>query len=88
MAINLHITRAGYKSDLNPYFGATVGRYANRIGGGSFQLDGKTYILTKNMGNNQLHGGLIGFDKVGKTDTTSTSSAFNHCEKNLQMNFH
>ncbi|XP_065201850.1 galactose mutarotase-like [Planococcus citri] len=54
----------GYKSDLNPYFGATVGRYANRIGGGQFKLDGKTYNLIKNMGNNQLHGGLIGFDKV------------------------
>lgn len=54
----------GYKSDLNPYFGATVGRYANRIGGGCFKLDGKTYNLTKNIGNNQLHGGFIGFDKI------------------------
>ncbi|HVU27071.1 MAG TPA: aldose epimerase family protein [Verrucomicrobiae bacterium] len=47
-----------------PYFGALVGRYANRIGGGQFTLDGKTYSLPKNNGQNCLHGGLKGFDKV------------------------
>ncbi|MDD4555372.1 MAG: galactose mutarotase, partial [Bacteroidales bacterium] len=47
-----------------PYFGAIVGRYANRIAKGAFNLDGKRYKLTVNDGNNSLHGGLKGFDKV------------------------
>jgi aldose 1-epimerase len=49
----------------NPsYFGAIVGRFANRIGGAKFELEGKTYKLPKNDGENALHGGLKGFDKV------------------------
>jgi aldose 1-epimerase len=43
------------------YIGATVGRYANRIGHGQFVLDGKTYTLPKNNGENTLHGGTVGF---------------------------
>jgi aldose 1-epimerase len=46
-----------------PYFGATVGRYANRIAGGKFALDGKTYQLPQNDGSNSLHGGTRGCDK-------------------------
>ena len=45
------------------YFGATVGRYANRIGGGRFTLNGKAYQLSTNDGPNMLHGGVQGFDK-------------------------
>lgn len=49
----------------NPqYFGATVGRYANRIAKGHFQLDGHAYSVPVNNGVNSLHGGTKGFDKV------------------------
>jgi len=47
----------------NPYFGALVGRYANRIGGAKFTLDGKEYHLPKNDGPNCLHGGINNFSK-------------------------
>ncbi|TDD86701.1 galactose mutarotase [Actinomadura darangshiensis] len=60
-------TLDGYLSDAftteNPYFGALIGRYGNRIGGARFALDGKTYKLPANDGDNSLHGGAKGFDK-------------------------
>lgn len=53
---------AGY-AGRHPYFGATVGRFANRIAGGRFSLKGKDYNLAVNNGKNHLHGGLKGFDR-------------------------
>lgn len=47
----------------NPFLGSTVGRYANRIGGGAFTLDGETYKLSQNEGQTTLHGGANGFDQ-------------------------
>lgn len=46
------------------FFGAIIGRHANRIEDASFEINGVVYNLTKNEGKNQLHGGIIGFDKV------------------------
>jgi aldose 1-epimerase len=53
----------GYLNE-TPYFGCIVGRYANRIAKGKFTLDGDEYSLAINNGENSLHGGLVGFDKV------------------------
>lgn len=47
----------------NPFFGCITGRYANRIGGASFKIDGTEHHVTANSGKNHIHGGKLGFDK-------------------------
>lgn len=48
----------------SPFFGCLVGRYANRIANGTFSLNGVDYTVAQNDGQNHLHGGNVGFDKV------------------------
>ncbi len=57
-------TLEGYLQKENPYFGAIIGRYGNRIANATFTLDGITYNLAKNNNGNSLHGGNMGYDKV------------------------
>jgi aldose 1-epimerase len=55
---------SGYRKSNNPYFGALVGRVANRIARGEFVLEGETHNVAKNWnGKHHLHGGIVGFDK-------------------------
>lgn len=60
----LGFDNVGDYEEKSPYFGCIVGRYGNRIGKGKFTLDEKDYTLAVNNGENHLHGGLKGFDKV------------------------
>lgn len=53
-----------YEKSTEPYFGATIGRYGNRIAKGKFNLDGKSYTLFTNNGQNTLHGGKKGYQYV------------------------
>ena len=85
-----HATMEGYIP--NPtYFGAIVGRYANRIANGQFTLDGKTYHLPKNDGPNTLHGGVNRtFDKVvwdAEPLKDATGVAFTYLSKDGEEGF-
>jgi len=78
----------GYLSKGNPYFGATVGRFGNRIKDGKFKLDGKEYTLAKNNEPGgipcHLHGGNVGFNKVlwtGKANEASNSVDLTYVSK-------
>lgn len=78
----------GYLSDGNPYFGATVGRFGNRIKDGKFTLDGKEYTLATNNEPGgipcHLHGGKVGFNKVmwtGEANEASNSVTFTYVSK-------
>jgi len=85
-----HDTMEGYIPN-PPYFGAIVGRYANRIANGQFTLDGKTYTLPKNDGPNTLHGGTTRtFDKVvwdAEPLRGKTGVAFSYLSKDGEEGF-
>jgi aldose 1-epimerase len=72
---------SGYEKGKS-YFGATIGRYANRISKGKFKLNGVTYVLAANNGSNHLHGGVRGFHKLlWETDEISPDG------KSLQLSY-
>jgi len=78
--------------DKSPYFGCIVGRYGNRIADATFDIDGQTYTLAANNGENSLHGGLKGFDKViwtGETITTpdNASLKLKYLSKDMEEGF-
>jgi len=65
----------GYQAG-TAYFGATIGRYGNRLANGAFELDGQHYQVPKNDGPNSLHGGTQGFDKhVWKAEPSKTDDS-------------
>lgn len=53
-------------SETNPYMGAIIGRYANRITKGHFKINHDDFQLSKNHGEHHIHGGFFGFDKVSR----------------------
>ena len=78
-----------YKETADPYFGATIGRYGNRIANGKFSIDGLTYQSTQNNGTNMLHGGVKGFHDVvwDATKLNDSTLQFNYLSKNGEMGF-
>lgn len=86
---------SGYKQALNPFFGATIGRVANRISNAEFSIDGSKYSVSKNEnGTNCLHGGENGFDKnyflgpiVRKNENNDITLSFVYAEKDGSNGF-
>ncbi|HYX27871.1 MAG TPA: aldose epimerase family protein [Pyrinomonadaceae bacterium] len=82
-----HETLEGYL-DRSRYFGALIGRYANRIAHGRFDLDGVEYQLAINNGHNHLHGGFRGFDKVvWQTNKTEDGLQLTYFSKDGEENY-
>ncbi|WP_373058898.1 aldose epimerase family protein [Zunongwangia sp. H14] len=74
----------------NPFFGAIIGRYGNRIANGKFSLDGENYSIPLNNGENALHGGDKGFDKVVWNATPvegKNALKLTYTSKNMEMGF-
>lgn len=71
-----------------PYFGGTIGRYCSQIKNAEFNLNGKTYQLEKNCGENNLHGGKVGFDKrIWKAENSDNSVKLSLLSKDLEEGF-
>jgi aldose 1-epimerase len=79
----------GYQQSTEPYFGATIGRFGNRIAKGKFSLDGKQYTLFVNNGVNTLHGGKKGFQDVvwDATQSGTQSLTLNYLSKDMEEGF-
>jgi aldose 1-epimerase len=82
-------TLAKYRTSTEPYFGATIGRYSNRIAKGKFSLDCKEYSLPQNNGQNTLHGGLRGFQDVAWNVEMATDNSiqFSYFSKDMEEGF-
>tara|TARA_R110002049_G_scaffold76250_4_gene196116 strand:+ start:50603 stop:51793 length:1191 start_codon:yes stop_codon:yes gene_type:complete len=78
-----------YRQPSGKYFGATIGRYGNRISKGQFSLDGKMYHLAKNNGENHLHGGLKGFESVpwNANKTASNKIVFSRISPDMEEGY-
>ncbi len=79
----------GFVKSAEPYFGATIGRYGNRIAKGHFTLDGHQYTLFKNNGPNTLHGGKKGFQDVvwDANKTNDTTLVLTYLSKDMEEGF-
>jgi aldose 1-epimerase len=73
----------------NPFFGALIGRFGNRIANGKFTLDGEEYTLAQNDGQNHLHGGEKGFDKVVWTvdDASASSLSLSYISEDMEEGY-
>jgi len=78
-----------YQNSTEPYFGATIGRFGNRIAKGKFTLDGKQYQLFTNNGQNTLHGGKKGYQDVvwDAKQINEHTIQFNYLSKDGEENF-
>lgn len=78
-----------YEKSTEPYFGATIGRYGNRISKGKFTLEGKTYSLFTNNGQNTLHGGKKGYQYVvwDATQPSANTLVLHYLSKDGDENF-
>lgn len=79
----------GFIGSKEPYYGATIGRYGNRIAKGKFKLDGKQYTLATNNGPNTLHGGHPGFQEVvwDAKQTDSATLELSYLAKDMEGGF-
>ncbi len=82
-------TVEGFQHSTEPYFGATIGRYGNRIANGKFKLDGKEYTLYKNNGPNTLHGGKKGYQDVvwDAKQINDTTLQLSYLSKDMEEGF-
>jgi len=74
----------GYQSG-TAYFGATIGRFGNRLADGAFELDGKRYQVPLNDGSNSLHGGPQGFDKRRLESSTEQRQRFGRRDPDVSV---